>query len=40
MNIDGDGFAQHSERGSGGIGRLGGRCRTTRSNLAGEHRID
>jgi hypothetical protein len=40
MNVDGDRFAQHSERSSGCIGHLGGGCRTTRSNLAGEHRID
>ena len=40
MNIDGDGFTQHSERIRGGLGRLGGCCRAALSNLAGEHRVD
>ena len=40
MDVERDGFAQDIERGRCGLGRLGGGCRTARSNLAGEHRAD
>jgi hypothetical protein len=40
MDIDRDGFAQHIESGSGGLGRPGGGCRTLRHNTSGEHCAD
>ena len=40
VDIDGDGFAQHVERGGGGFGGLGGGGRTVRPHAAAEHRAD
>jgi hypothetical protein len=40
VDIDGDGFAQHVERGGGGFGGLGGGGRTVRPHAAAEHRTD
>jgi hypothetical protein len=37
VNVDGDGFAQHLERGVGGFGRLRGSSRAARLNAAGKH---